>query len=173
MQTTCGSLSLLTLELFKAWKAYIACISCVTQAYNVILPVTCIACAATRNGCSGALDTTYVSSVSCRGQLAEADAPYRQGDSNTCVPDARRDAIRAALNFTWATVPTTNTDLARAVTTAPTMISVKADGRAWQLYRSGIASCNADNKWPATNRECCQASKWFSHLLTASKAPTK
>jgi hypothetical protein len=116
--------------------------------------------AATRNGCNGALDTDYVSTASCYGQTVELESPYAGVDTNICQPSTTRVGLKNSLNFTWATVPPTTNDLARAVTTAPTMISVKADGRAWQYYVAGIASCSTDSKSSNTNRECmCVASR--------------
>jgi hypothetical protein len=128
-------------------------LQCISLCLCTLLLLPLLLHTAPRNGCVGALDTTYVAVASCRGQLAESDLPYKPVDSNACPPNPKRDSMKAALNFKWAQVPRTNIDLARAVTTAPTLISVKADGSAWQLYRSGIVGCSVEAKSDATNRE--------------------
>uniref|UniRef100_A0A383VUB5 Peptidase C1A papain C-terminal domain-containing protein n=1 Tax=Tetradesmus obliquus TaxID=3088 RepID=A0A383VUB5_TETOB len=112
-------------------------------------------CEPTLFGCDGADIITYTSSVSCRGQSTEATAPYNYADGNYCpAGDARaaeRDAMKATLNFKWATVPRSNANLTRAVATAPTQIGVKADGYAFQYYTSGIVGCSVESKSAVVN----------------------
>lgn len=111
-------------------------------------------CAAMYNGCNGAPLSLYFSSTNCRGQGFEAQYPYQAVDTGSCPADALRTSTKAALNLRWASVPKTNAGLMKAVTNAPTVVGVKADGTAFQYYSSGVIPCTTEATATTVNREC-------------------
>lgn len=104
--------------------------------------------APTWNACQGSPLHSFIAAASCNGQGTEASFPYDAVDDLTCNASPEAIAERSAVqNLSWAFVPSypnSNADLMRAVTYAPTLIGVRAGGKAWQYYRTGVVPCSAD-----------------------------
>uniref|UniRef100_A0A383VNK1 Peptidase C1A papain C-terminal domain-containing protein n=1 Tax=Tetradesmus obliquus TaxID=3088 RepID=A0A383VNK1_TETOB len=100
------------------------------------------------NACQGSPLHSFIAAASCNGQGTEASFPYDAVDDLTCNASPEAIAERSAVqNLSWAFVPSypnSNADLMRAVTYAPTLIGLRASGKAWQYYRTGVMPCSAD-----------------------------
>lgn len=109
------------------------------------------------NACQGSPLHSFIAAASCNGQGTEASFPYDAVDDLTCNASPEAIAERSAVqNLSWAFVPSypnSNADLMRAVTYAPTLIGLRASGKAWQYYRTGVMPCSADADVTINTRE--------------------